>query len=135
MINRRGFLGLVMAAIAAPFLPKPKLLFRREAFSDVCVTFTRGDIFTIEGVYGVHPLTYQTLPHLKQFVVTETVTDAPELPFEVIWPKLTTSGPYQTVAGDGLEAINWKRHSIPSARIKPYVVGKCLTLGLGDINR
>jgi len=38
-------------------------------------TITRGTVFTIAGVFDVHPLTKQTLPHLKQFTVTEDVTE------------------------------------------------------------
>lgn len=36
---------------------------------------TRGSVFTISGVYDVHPLTKQTLPTLKQFVVTANATE------------------------------------------------------------
>lgn len=39
------------------------------------LTITKGTVFTIAGVYDVHPLTKQTLPHLKQFTVLEDVTE------------------------------------------------------------
>ncbi len=38
-------------------------------------TITAGSVFTISGVYDVHPLTKQVLPNLKQFTVTESVTE------------------------------------------------------------
>lgn len=39
------------------------------------LTITKGSVFTIAGVYDVHPLTKQTLPTLKQFTVLEDVTE------------------------------------------------------------
>lgn len=38
-------------------------------------TITKGSVFTIAGVYDVHPVTKATLPHLKQFVVTADVSE------------------------------------------------------------
>lgn len=38
-------------------------------------TIKAGTVFTIAGVYDVHPITKQTLPDLKQFVVTADVTE------------------------------------------------------------
>ena len=37
-------------------------------------TIAKGDVFTIAGVYDVHPITKATLPNLKQFVATATAT-------------------------------------------------------------
>lgn len=39
-------------------------------------TITAGTVFTIAGVYDVHPLTKQTLSHLKQFTVLADVTES-----------------------------------------------------------
>lgn len=36
-------------------------------------TFTKGQVFTIGGVYAVHPITKEKRPFLQQFVVTEDV--------------------------------------------------------------
>jgi hypothetical protein len=38
-------------------------------------TITKGTNFTVAGVYDVHPLTKQALPTLKQFTVTDDVTE------------------------------------------------------------
>lgn len=38
-------------------------------------TITKGTVFTISGVYDVHPLTKQTLTNLKQFTVLADVTE------------------------------------------------------------
>lgn len=39
------------------------------------LTIKAGSVFTIAGVYDVHPLTKQALPHLKQFTVLADVTE------------------------------------------------------------
>lgn len=39
-------------------------------------TITKGSVFTVAGVYDVHPITKQTLPTLKQFTVLADVTEA-----------------------------------------------------------
>lgn len=39
-------------------------------------TITKGSVFTVAGVYDVHPITKQTLPTLKQFTVLADVTES-----------------------------------------------------------
>lgn len=62
-----------------------------------------GDVFTINDVYDVNPITKATLPHLKQFTIQSNVTtnttssNATEL---TIYPALIASGPYQNVSAD-----------------------------------
>lgn len=62
------------------------------------VVLKAGDVFTIAGVYDVNPVTKETLPHLKQFVLTADVTtdgsasnDSPL----TIYPAIISSGAYQ----------------------------------------
>jgi hypothetical protein len=64
-------------------------------------TIKQGDVFTIDGVFAVNPVTKATLPHLQQFVVRSdvtanaTTTSATTL---TISPPIITSGAFQTVS-------------------------------------
>lgn len=63
----------------------------------------QGDVFTINGVYAVNPVTKATLPHLQPFVIKSNVTTAASAANTtsiVISPPLITTGPYQTVSAD-----------------------------------
>jgi len=71
-----------------------------------------GDVFTIDDVYDVNPVTKATLPYLKQFTLISSVTttnpntNSTQL---TIAPAIITSGPYQTVsaAPGNDKAINY----------------------------
>lgn len=61
-------------------------------------TVLKGDVFTIDNVYGVNPVNKNVLPYLQEFVVITSVTaDGTGDADVVISPPLITSGPYQTV--------------------------------------
>ena len=63
-------------------------------------TITKGTVFTIAGVYMVHPETKVSTGKLQQFVVTADVTvDGSGNATLSISPSITTSGAYQTVSG------------------------------------
>lgn len=68
---------------------------------DASVTIKQGEVFTIDGVYAVNPVTKATLPHLQQFVVRSdatangTTTNTTTL---TISPPIITSGAFQTVS-------------------------------------
>lgn len=70
-------------------------------------TLLKGTIFTIAGIYAVHPLTGLTTGDLQQFVVradTTVATTATDVP---IYPAISASQPGQTVtalAADGVVA-------------------------------
>jgi hypothetical protein len=68
---------------------------------DASSTLKAGDIFTIADVYAVNPVSKQTLPFLRQFVVlsdtTANANAANSTPITVS-PAIITSGPYQTVS-------------------------------------
>lgn len=68
---------------------------------DASATIKQGDVFTIDGVYAVNPVTKVTMPHLQQFVVkadataNATTTSTTTL---TISPPIITSGAFQTVS-------------------------------------
>lgn len=58
----------------------------------------KGDVFTIAGVFAVHPNTKDPHSHLQQFVVKADVSDTGGAKSISIDPAIITSGPYQTVS-------------------------------------
>jgi len=58
---------------------------------------TKGDIFTIEGVFGVNPQNYASTGALQQFVVTVPISDTTGAMTISISPSIITSGAFQTV--------------------------------------
>lgn len=68
---------------------------------DSACTIKQGDVFTIDGVYAVNPVTKATLPHLQHFVVTADVTahvTTTSTTTLTISPPIITSGAFQTVS-------------------------------------
>ena len=68
---------------------------------DSAATIKQGDVFTIDGVYAVNPVTKATLPHLQQFVVKSDVTahvTTTSSTTLTISPPIITSGAFQTVS-------------------------------------
>lgn len=61
-------------------------------------TFKQGTVFTIAGVYQVHPETKTVMPNLQQFVVTSDVTATTTTATLAISPAIVTSGATQTVS-------------------------------------
>jgi hypothetical protein len=66
---------------------------------DASVTITVGDVFTIDGVYMVHPETKESLGRLQQFVVTaaETADGSGNATLEIS-PSIIASGATQNMA-------------------------------------
>jgi P22 coat protein - gene protein 5 len=62
-------------------------------------TWTKGTVFTIAGVFAVHPETRVSTGKLQQFVVTSTATFTGGAAAVGIAPAITTSGQFQTVTG------------------------------------
>lgn len=61
-------------------------------------TMKKGDVFTLAGVYGVHPETRQAYGYLQQFVATADATaDGSGNMTIAIYPAIVTSGGFQTV--------------------------------------
>lgn len=77
-----------------------------DGWSSGAVTLNKGDIFTIEGVYGVNPQSRQSTGVLKQFVVTNdpSISDTSGDMTISISPSIIPSGQFQTTnsaAADG----------------------------------
>jgi hypothetical protein len=73
---------------------------------DTVTTLKQGDVFTIDAVFAVNPVTKATLPHLQQFVVKADVTaDATTTNTTTltISPPIITSGAFQTVSAAALD--------------------------------
>lgn len=63
-------------------------------------TIKKGDVFTLGGVYGVHPETKQSFGYLQKFVATADLTaDSAGKGALSISPSIVTSGALQTVSG------------------------------------
>ena len=73
---------------------------------DTVTTLKQGDVFTIDAVYAVNPVTKATLPHLQQFVVKADVTANATTTSSTtltISPPIITSGAFQTVSAAALD--------------------------------
>lgn len=67
-------------------------------------TVTKGSVFTIAGVFMVHPITKAVTARLQQFVVTADVTaDGSGLAALAISPSIVTSGSLQTVTASPID--------------------------------
>jgi hypothetical protein len=67
-------------------------------------TLNAGDVFTIDDVYAVNPVTKATLPFLKQFTVISYTTNA-----AVIYPAMIWTGAFKNVAvSSGVTDLNTK---------------------------
>lgn len=60
-------------------------------------TFKAGDVFTIDNVYAVNPVSKQSTGVLQQFVIQSDITATGTDCTLTIAPAIITSGPYQTV--------------------------------------
>jgi hypothetical protein len=72
---------------------------------DASATIKDGDVFTIDAVFAVNPVTKATLPHLQQFVVTSDVTangTTTSSTTLTISPPIITSGAFQNVSAAAL---------------------------------
>lgn len=58
----------------------------------------QGDVFTLAGVFAVHPQTRQSIGDLQQFVVQATISDSTGSMSPVIAPAITPTGQYQNVS-------------------------------------
>lgn len=71
-----------------------------QAWASGATTLNAGDIFTIDGVNAVNPVSYADTGTLQQFVVTATTSDSSgNITALPISPSIITSGPLQTVTG------------------------------------
>jgi hypothetical protein len=70
-----------------------------EGLTTTTGTVTKGTVFTVAGVFKVHPVTKATLPQLQQFVVTADATaDGSGFATLSISPAMYTTGSKQNIA-------------------------------------
>jgi len=70
-----------------------------DTFSVASPVLNAGDVFTIAGVFDVHPETKVAYSHLKQFTVAATVTGATSAIASVSFsPALVSTGAYQNIS-------------------------------------
>ena len=70
-----------------------------DAFTDAAPTIKKGDVFTIAGVFDVHPETKVAYQHLKQFVVTADNTGSSNEITDVAFsPAIVSTGAYQNIS-------------------------------------
>lgn len=109
LITRRGFLktlgAVVGAAVVAPKIAAtpayPHINGAGQTGNTLATsgwsvgeTLQRGDVFTIEGVYSVNPVTGRPCG-FKQFVVTADVTEDGTIQCA---PQIIAAGPYRNVS-------------------------------------
>lgn len=69
-----------------------------DGWSSGASNLNQGDVFTIAGVYALHPNTKDTLAHLQQFVVTADISDTAGDMELAIEPGIIVAGPYRNVS-------------------------------------
>ncbi len=101
-MNRRSFLHTLATGLAATaalavvdpeeliWRPGAKTIFlpaaKAETAAETLSGLTIGDIFTIDGVWSVNPLTGRSIPFLQQFVVTSSVVGKDSALIEMVHP-------------------------------------------------
>lgn len=68
-----------------------------DGFTSATPTVNAGDVFTIEGVYDVNPVTKQRLAHLKMFTVVATVTGSSNQVEFQMYPAMIWTGAFKNV--------------------------------------
>ena len=117
-MNRRAFLSTLAAGIAGLAIDPELLTWRKGAKSIFLppapsliapIGLTRGDVFTIEGVYAINPRTYRQTEYLQQFVITDDVVAGVSV-VSALHPTMRAEGEYQNVS----------RLPFQNARVQPF---------------
>lgn len=121
-MNRRAFLASLGIGAAAIALDPELLLWKPGARSIFLPTpapslvtsvgLTIGDVFTIDGLYAINPVTGRGTGYLQNYIITAT-TEAGEISPAIVCPRIVTSGEYQNVQGV----------LTPKQRIRPVTCG------------
>jgi len=77
-----------------------------DGFTTAAAVVKAGDVFTIDGVYAVNPVTKAQLPFLKQFTVTADATMASNEGDLIISPAMVWTGAFQNVSVVGVTDLN-----------------------------
>ena len=125
-MNRRAFLQTLAAAVAGATLDPERLLWRPGAKSIFLppppsllapTELLRGDLFTIEGVYAINPMTYAPIERLQQFVITADITAGTPVD-RCMSPHIVADGPYRNV----------NRAPFHDAKVQPFLMGRTMQL-------
>ncbi len=77
-----------------------------DALSGATQTVKAGDVFTIDGVYAVNPVTKAPLSYLKMFTVVSDATAASNETDLVITPAMIWTGAFKNVDVQGVADLN-----------------------------
>jgi len=77
-----------------------------DALGGATQTFKKGDVFTIDGVYAVNPVTKAPLSFLKMFTVTADATAAGSETDLIISPPMIWDGAFKNVDVQGVTDLN-----------------------------
>lgn len=117
-MHRRGFLSLLGSAAVGLALDPEQLLWRPgqktiflppakpSLWSSMALQI--GDVFTIDGVYAVNPVTYRPIGYLQNFVITANANSGP-IDRGLVYPPMVFDGAYINVHGV----------LAPNARVRP----------------
>lgn len=122
-MDRRGFLSLLTAG-AAGLVIDPDLLLWRKGAKLISLpptapsvwaprAMTVGDIFSIQGIFAVNPVTGEDTGYSQLFTIVADVTGG-DVSTDVIVPRIVTSGHYRNASGV----------LTPRARINPILCGQ-----------
>ena len=105
-MNRRAFLQS-LATVAAGVVLDPEMLLWRPGVKRIFlpsppsllapIDLWPADMFMLEGVNAINPMTWRHTEHLQYFIVTE-FTRKGESVTPHIWPRPVAEGPYQNVS-------------------------------------
>ena len=77
-----------------------------DGFTTAAAVVKAGDVFTIDGVYAVNPVTKARLPFLKQFTVTADATMSANEGDLIISPAMIWTGAFKNVDVVGVSDLN-----------------------------
>jgi hypothetical protein len=77
-----------------------------DGLTNATDTVAAGEVFTIQGVYAVNPVTKARLPFLKQFVVTAAVTASGNEVDLTVYPAMIWTGAFKNVDVVGVTDLN-----------------------------
>lgn len=100
-MNRRDFvkalLGTAAAAVVLPQIERLLPMQLAPTWVQGAESLTVGDVFTIEGVYAVQPITKSPTAFLQRFIIASDVT-SDDYTEPSIYPRIIAEGPYQNVS-------------------------------------
>ena len=128
-MNRRHFLR-TLATVAAGVVLDPEMLLWRPGVKTIFLpppqsllapcNLTRGDIFTVEGVYAINPMTLDVLLYEKQCVITANVRQGESVRGR-FWPSFQSEGFYQNVSNEPMQ----------NAKIQACLIGTTIPTNAG----